>query len=263
MWKIGACTLPFEKKTFHEGLHFASKNGFEALEVIFEFHKSYPNLVKMNEMTRLKRDAKKYGIILTAHAPYIESVIKLNPAMMHVIQHEIEMTMKLCKAGGIDILTVHFPHEGGFRAVKKDFDRLRKIKMKEYVKMAEKYGVILALENMDSSVEAMKKLLTSVKSDNLAFTFDVSHWNIPKGEEKDHYSLFLKSFKDKLVKVHISDNAGKDNHWALGTGTINWQDFFICLKKIKFNKTVIIENTSEGDLLASKEYYDRLLKQIR
>jgi sugar phosphate isomerase/epimerase len=214
-------------------------------------------------MAKLKRDAKKYGITLTAHAPYTEGVIKLNPAMMRVIQHEIEMTMKLCEAGGIDILTVHFPSEGGFKAVKKDFDRLRKIKMKEYVRMAERYGVILALENMDSSVETVKKLLTSVRSDNLAFTFDVSHWNIPKGVEKDHYSLFLNLFRDKLVKVHISDNAGKDNHWALGTGTINWQDFFACLKKIKFNKTVIIENTSERDLLASKEYYDRALKQIK
>ena len=85
-------------------------------------------------------------------------------------------------------------------------------------KCAEKYGVVVALENSVSR-EHLYYVLDNIKSPYVGHCFDSGHRNAFA-----HDTDFLAKYGDRLVATHIQDNDGaNDLHLMPFDGTINWE----------------------------------------
>jgi sugar phosphate isomerase/epimerase len=50
---------------------------------------------------------------------------------------------------------------------------------------------------------------------------------------------------DKITHIHASDNDGvEDQHLGIGQGKIDWNWFAQTIKKLGYDKTVILESTT-------------------
>ncbi|MBQ9132766.1 MAG: sugar phosphate isomerase/epimerase [Clostridia bacterium] len=115
------------------------------------------------------------------------------------------------------------------------------------VEVAEKYGVILAIEN---SVYApyVHTLLSNIKSPSLGFCYDSGHENAFTPTED-----YLSQYGNLLVAMHLHDNDGThDNHFLPlhKDGTICWEEKVRQLKKTKlFHEMITLESGIEGEVL--------------
>ena len=93
------------------------------------------------------------------------------------------------------------------------------VNMTKVLKVAEKLGVVIALENTDNySQKHMNYLFRKIKSPNLKFCYDVGHHHIYNRKVD-----LLKKFGHRLVALHLHDNdKSKDQHLLPFDGTIDW-----------------------------------------
>ena len=143
------------------------------------------------------------------------------------------------KVGVAHVTWGHDLPEGGFE-----------IGLERYVKAvetAEKYGVILALEN-SVYAQYVHYLLGNIKSPNVGFCYDSGHENAFTPNED-----YLSRYGDILVAMHLHDNDGKNDNHMLPlhrNGTIDWRKKVSDLKKTSlFNRMITLEANIEGDNL--------------
>lgn len=110
---------------------------------------------------------------------------------------------------------------------------------------AEEYGVTLVVEPVNryecSIVNSSEDALNFVKEINhphVKALLDTFHMNI---EEANFEEAFIK-LKDWLEVVHFADN----NRQGLGKGNIDFTKIVAAMKKIGFNKTVVLECMAPG-----------------
>lgn len=73
------------------------------------------------------------------------------------------------------------------------------------------------------SVDSMLRLLDDVGCDALKANFDTGHFNA----QRENVCLALKKLEGRYANVHVADNDPKNaDHIPLGTGTIDWEEFF-------------------------------------
>jgi sugar phosphate isomerase/epimerase len=113
------------------------------------------------------------------------------------------------------------------------------------VEAAEKFGVILALEN-SVYAQYVHYLLSNIKSRSLGFCYDSGHESAYTPTED-----YLSHYGDILVAMHLHDNDGvNDNHFLPlhKNGVINWEDKISKLKKTKlFGEMITLESGFEND----------------
>jgi sugar phosphate isomerase/epimerase len=67
---------------------------------------------------------------------------------------------------------------------------------------------------------------------------DLGHANL-----EGQIEPFFKMLADKIIHIHASDNDGiEDQHFGIGQGKIDYNWFAQTLKKISYDKTVIVES---------------------
>jgi sugar phosphate isomerase/epimerase len=109
---------------------------------------------------------------------------------------------------------------------------------------ANDYGVKIAIENVPEpypflmkNVEDFKKFYNEIDED-MDMVLDIGHANI-----NGQIELFLKTFADRIVHVHAHDNDGKnDQHLGIGYGNVNWKNTADLLKRILYDRVVVIES---------------------
>lgn len=114
----------------------------------------------------------------------------------------------------------------------------------EFVKRAEEYGTVIAVENIfDRTPDALAALMEAVESPNFGICIDSGHLNVfSKVDIEDWFELL----GDRIAEVHLHDNHGKnDEHLPLGEGAIDFKLFFTLLKKYGNNPVYTIEPHGE------------------
>jgi D-psicose/D-tagatose/L-ribulose 3-epimerase len=106
---------------------------------------------------------------------------------------------------------------------------------------AKKRGITLALEAcnryetyMYNTLEDTRKAIKAVNVDNLVLHADTYHMNI---EEEGFYNPIIKT-ADVLDYIHMSES----HRGLVGSGTVNWEQVFKALKKIKFDGHLVLES---------------------
>lgn len=126
--------------------------------------------------------------------------------------------------------------------------------VRELVKEAEKFGVIVAIEGGINhpvhTPKKLKRLLDEIDSDNLQVIFDPANFldldNYQRQEEVFQEAMDL--FGDRIVMMHAKDFIIEDN-WIkmvpVGKGLLNYDAVFKLIKLKKPHLNVLLENTQE------------------
>ena len=113
------------------------------------------------------------------------------------------------------------------------------------------------------SVDSMLRLIADVNCDALKANFDTGHFCA----QRENVCLALKKLEGQYANIHIADNNPKDaEHIPLGTGIIDWDEFFRILVQQNYNGYLGIDLGAKDDkqmeawLIQSRDYAARVAK---
>lgn len=107
------------------------------------------------------------------------------------------------------------------------------------------------------SVDSMIRLLDDVSCDALLANFDTGHF----AAQREDVCLALKKLEGRFANIHIADNNPiNSEHLPLGTGTIDWEEFFRILAQQNYNGYLGLDLGAKDDkqleqwLIQSRDY---------
>lgn len=100
-------------------------------------------------------------------------------------------------------------------------------------------------------------MIQAVNRENVGLTLDVGHANLLGAKAIEE---FVTTLNDRIFLIHIHDNDGKkDQHKAIGEGTVDFHKLISLLVKANINVPLSIESRNLDDLVKSKENLERFL----
>jgi sugar phosphate isomerase/epimerase len=174
--------------------------------------------------------AASYGLKYTVHAPFIG----------------VNMSIVNSSALNCQVWVFHPGSKSVMSDLSPGMDWIRNLKTASLLsKFARDHGVKAAIENVPEpflfvmkTVEDFKRFYNEVDED-ISMTLDLGHANISHQIE-----AFLATFAGKIVHMHAHDNDGKsDLHLGAGFGTINWEKTADLIKKIHYDRTIVVESS--------------------
>ena len=195
---------------------------------------------------QLREAAKSYGLTYSVHAPFsdinIGSIIKpmFNASLKRLKQ-------SLINASAIDakMWVFHPAQRTGIGQFYPDADfKTMCQSIEQLYTQAEELGVNISLENMPgkywflmSTPEEFRRMYRETNLP-IGITLDLGHANL-----EGQVQPFINELADKIVHIHASNNYGNDDqHNGVDEGTIDFVSFTENLKKIGYDKTVIVES---------------------
>jgi sugar phosphate isomerase/epimerase len=127
---------------------------------------------------------------------------------------------------------------------------------KSLIPSARKNNCMLVIENIfDRTPENIIKLINEVDSPYFKGCLDVGHANI---FGTISITEWLDAYKKELFHLHLHDNFGKtDDHLAIGSGTVPYDEFFAGLEKVRHVPACTIEVLNADELSKSMDYLRR------
>ncbi len=136
------------------------------------------------------------------------------------IEQDLIKDVKIASKYGFSAVVVHLFCTNSTREI--GFNRIRRI-----LKLCEKLKVPLAIENIDDP-PTLKAIFEEIESPYLKFCYDSGHNNFIDPEFD-----YLEKYGDKLICLHLHDNAGiEDEHTLNKYGTIDWDNLAKKLSKL-------------------------------
>lgn len=113
----------------------------------------------------------------------------------------------------------------------------------------------ILLENMwEPSPDLFTRLLPLVGCDNVGMCLDVGHANV---FGKPALREWIEAPKQYIRQVHLNDNFGKyDDEFAVGTGTIQWNDILPLLTELPQCEAFVIETQGIPMIKQSLRFLD-------
>jgi sugar phosphate isomerase/epimerase len=197
-------------------------------------------------ITLLKETQKSLGLTYSLHAPFADINIAspakpmLNASMKRLRQsltnaHALDAKMWVFHPGQRTGIGQFYP-DADYKTMYQSINQL-------YLE-AEDYGINIALENLPGKywflMSTPKEFFRLYKETNLpiGITLDLGHANL-EGQIKP----FVEQLADKIIHVHASNNDGSDDqHNGVDDGNIDYDWFAESLKKIGYDKCVIVES---------------------
>jgi sugar phosphate isomerase/epimerase len=195
----------------------------------------------------LKEAAKSYGLEYSLHAPFadvnIASPIK---PMLNAAMKRLKQSIAYANAMDAKLWVFHPGQLTGIGQFYPGADWKQNIQsIQELYAAAEEYGVNIALENLPAKywflMNTPQEFAKMYKETNLpiGIVLDLGHANL-----EGQIEPFFNQLADKIIHIHASDNNGLDDqHFGIGQGKIDWTWFGQTLKKIGYDKNVIVEST--------------------
>lgn len=105
----------------------------------------------------------------------------------------------------------------------------------ELMPSLEKYGIILAIENMASDTcELLAAIMKDYPAERIGITYDSGHGNINEAKGLDN----LEPLKNRIQALHLNDNdCSGDQHQAPFYGTLDWNRVARLLKSSSYATT--------------------------
>jgi sugar phosphate isomerase/epimerase len=197
-------------------------------------------------ISTLKNISESYNIKFSIHAPFADlNIASPSKPVLKAILKRLEKSIAFANELNAYIWVFHPGLKTSISIFYPEMDWLQNLKtVKILSKIAKDYGVKIAIENVPEpypflikSVEDFTRFYREVDGE-VGLVLDVGHANI-----NGQIELFLDSFPDKIVHIHAHDNDGKeDQHLGIGYGSVNWINFAEKLRKMAYDKTVIVES---------------------
>ena len=126
-------------------------------------------------------------------------------------------------------------------------------------------GTILVIENVfEKTPEMLFRLMKRLDSTTVGFCFDVGHLYV---FSETSIEVWLKSLGPFLKQLHLHDNDGTwDDHWAIGTGKIDFEILFRFLEENRLRPVITLEPHQEEwiwqslEALSKSARFSRIIK---
>ncbi len=197
------------------------------------------------------------GAPVTVHAPFID----LNPGaldsyILKATRDRFFETVTTAKVLNAEVIVFHT----GYHPQKVDpfynswFERA----LETFREVAENWKGKIALENVfDRNPKNLKNFIKNLP-ENVGVCLDVGHMNL---FSEVPVSLWFEVLGSRIYEFHLHDNLGlQDNHFPMGTGTVNYPEVFTQMEKLKQEYILNLENKTYEDVLKSLEYLRRNAK---
>ncbi len=290
--KIGFLTVALGDLSFEEIADWASKNGFEALEVAAwppENERDYSSTT-LNADGFTQRDAERVkgildekGLIISAMA-YYDNNLDSDPVRRKAINDHLKKVIDMASMLGVELVGTFIGRDitKDLEGNLEEFERV----FKPLISYAESKNVKLMIENcpMVSWQEKEKignvfyspqiwREIFRITPDSFGINLDPSHLHWLGID----YVKVVEEFSDRIFHVHAKDveireevlydqgiygHFGSNPHgksWWIyrlpGLGDIDWDGFILALKKVGYDYVISIEHEDpvwEGDLERSK-----------
>jgi sugar phosphate isomerase/epimerase len=194
----------------------------------------------------LREAAKSYNLTYSLHAPFAD--INIASPVKPLLNASLKrLTQSLSNANAIDAKMWVF-HPGQRTGIGQfypgaDFKQMCQSIQRLYSE-AEEYGINISLENLPAKYwflmntpEEFQKLYKEINLP-IGITLDLGHANL-----EGQIQPFFNQLADKIVHIHASNNDGSDDqHFGVEDGNIDYNWFAETLKKIGYDKTVVVES---------------------
>lgn len=194
----------------------------------------------------LKEAAKSHSLEYTLHAPFADiNIASPSKTILNTTIKRLKQSIAYANAIDAKLWIFHPGQQTGISSFYPGMDwKQNNESIQELYKEAEEYGVNIALENLPAKYWFLMKTPADFtkfyKETNLpiGIVMDLGHANL-----EGQIEPFFNQLADKIIHIHASDNQGEeDRHLGIGEGKIDWTWFSETLKKIGYDKTVIIES---------------------
>jgi len=199
-----------------------------------------------NRISLLKEAAKSYSLTYSLHAPFAD--INIASPIKVLLDASIKrLTHSLANANAIDAKMWVF-HPGQRTGIGSFYPGADFKQMCQSIELlydkAEEYGINVALENLPAKYwflmntpEDFKKMYRETGLP-IGVAMDLGHANL-----EGQIQPFFNQLADKIVHIHASNNDGSDDqHFGVEDGNIDYNWFTETLKKIGYDRTVIVES---------------------
>lgn len=261
LWDYERLDLP--NAIFHsvEGL------GFETVEIPCEdpLFKGWGTEEVDVARKEVKETLSTLDIESSLHAPFHDlNMGTLNRRIGKEVIHQHEECIETARYFDSSVVVVHPGFVSSRKYQKEDAFQQMVRNLKEITDVAADAGVTVCLENLAFKKKAMgveipdlERILKEVNRENLKLALDVAHANTTKEGPLE----YAKRLKENIAHIHISDNAGDDDHLAIGQGNI---DFESVLEELQpYDGNLIVEGWIPKDEDPFLEMDLRELKRIR
>ena len=194
----------------------------------------------------LKEAAKSYGLEYSLHAPFADiNIASPSKTMLNASMKRLKQSMVYTNALNAKLWVFHPGAKTGIAQFYPGADwKQNNESIRELYKTAEEYGVNIALENLPAKyyffMSTPEEFVRFYRETNLpiGIVMDIGHANL-EGQIEPFFNMLA----DKIVHIHASDNNGLDDqHLGIGEGKIDYKWFQQTLKKMGYDKSVIIES---------------------
>lgn len=242
--RLGGCTYPYlYLNTLEEALFSLAKLGFQKFELVGTPPHLWIRSYNQTKASQLKRLLNSLNLQITSINPtFLDSnPISLNPGFRE--ESIRQMKEMIIFASLLDVPIVIFFLGRRHPLLPAPYEKvynLAKDVLKECIPLAEKYNVIIGVENsMTSFMNTGGQLLRLVE--------DFSHsmvkivYDVANGFMSEDPLVGLDVVKKHLALVHLSDTDTNWRHWPLGKGLLDFCKIGNKLKAIDFQGVSVIE----------------------
>ena len=197
-------------------------------------------------VAKLNAVAKAKGIRYTVHAPFADiNIASPSKPMLNASIKRLEQSMAFASDLNAQLWVFHPGAKTGISSFYPNQDwKQNNLSIQKLHETAEKYGLNTAIENLPEKYgfimrnpEDFQRFYKETSLNDVGIVLDVGHANL-----ENQTLNFLRKLPDKIVHMHLSDNAGEnDQHLGIGHGKINWQQIAETLREIAYDKNIIIE----------------------
>ncbi len=197
-------------------------------------------------ISTLKEASKSLGLTYSLHAPFADINIgsPVKP-MLNASLKRLKQSLQNANALDAKMWVFHPAQRTGIGQFypNADFKTMCQ-SIEQLYAQAEEYGINIALENLPHKywflMSSPAEFQRMYKETNLpiGITLDLGHANL-----EGQIQPFINQLADKIVHIHASNNDGSDDqHNGVDDGNINYVAFAESLKKIGYDKSVIVES---------------------
>jgi sugar phosphate isomerase/epimerase len=208
-------------------------------------------------VTLLMEISNSHGTRYSVHAPFADvNIASPSQLLLKAMLKRLEQSIANARTLEAYMWVFHPGIKTGISMFYPGADWLQNLKTANALaRIAKKYGVKVAIENVPEphpflikSAEDLERFFAEA-DERIGLALDVGHSNLNGQTE-----LFLKTFRDRIVHMHVSDNDGKnDQHLGIGDGTVQWNRLAELVNQAFDDKVIVVESVEHA-----KESVDRL-----
>ena len=248
-----------------EEIHSFSELGFDYLELAMDPPEAHYSTISENHLP-ISKALADHGMGIVCHLPTFVSTADLTESIRRASVTEMKQSLSVATDLGAQKVVLHPPMISGMGTYVSE--RIRGYALEfisDMIELSEVLGVTICLENMmprnGFGVEPSELDMLFWRFPSLQFTLDTGHANLGEGG-KTRLAELVERFGERLGHVHLSDNRGLyDDHFSLGSGTIDFQRLSESLKEIGYDGTVTFEvfDQDRNLLVQSRDFWKALV----